>query len=236
MKILAGIFAFITVLCCTGLSEASPARSVPRRLEEVTVAPVTVRHGDRSLFVAEIQQALTRGGWPTADDGIFGPVTLKTVVAFQRANGLTVDGIVGVQTRKALHLGVPAADPSPAAGTPTKPARAPSALPTKSPEACADMSSYRQAVGLPEVFDQLGFREGGCRNDSVSSNGCCVGFWQEYISSHLSSQSAYRDRIISECGVTGRGDILGNSDAQKMAQACVTKVVYDISGLSPWSL
>lgn len=62
----------------------------------------------------------------------------------------------------------------------------------------------------------------------------CV--WQNYLSSHLSRQSAYRDRIINECGVTKVADIRGDSDAQKTASACVTFVVYSISGLSPWAL
>ena len=35
-------------------------------------------------------------------DGIFGAETLKTVMAFQRANGLVVDGVVGAHTTELL--------------------------------------------------------------------------------------------------------------------------------------
>lgn len=35
-------------------------------------------------------------------DGIFGAETLKTVMAFQRANGLVVDGVVGARTMERL--------------------------------------------------------------------------------------------------------------------------------------
>jgi peptidoglycan hydrolase-like protein with peptidoglycan-binding domain len=35
-------------------------------------------------------------------DGVFGAETLKTVMAFQRANGLAVDGVVGAHTLERL--------------------------------------------------------------------------------------------------------------------------------------
>ena len=41
---------------------------------------------------------------------------------------------------------------------------------------------------------------------------------------------------INECGVTSVSDILGTSDSQKRASACVTFVVWSISGMSPWNL
>ena len=41
-------------------------------------------------------------------DGIFGAETLKTVMAFQRANGLVVDGVVGANTIDRLDKAVAA--------------------------------------------------------------------------------------------------------------------------------
>lgn len=99
---------------------------------------------------------------------------------------------------------------------------------------CDEMNWYRKYVGLPERFDSLGYRESRCRNDVRTF--CCYGYWQNYISSHLSPNSRYRNRIINECDVHGVSDIYGNLPEQKLGQACVTKVVYDISGYVPWRL
>lgn len=55
--------------------------------------------------VTAIQNVLKRQGYYTgAVDGIFGSKTLAAVKSFQRANGLTVDGIAGPQTLKALGI------------------------------------------------------------------------------------------------------------------------------------
>jgi putative chitinase len=60
--------------------------------------------------VIALQQALKAHGFdPGAADGDFGPGTEAAVIAFQRSEGLTPDGIVGPQTR--AKLGMPAAPP-----------------------------------------------------------------------------------------------------------------------------
>lgn len=54
---------------------------------------------------ATIQQKLVTAGFdPGPIDGAWGPKTQKALIDFQRANGLTADGIVGPMTRKALGL------------------------------------------------------------------------------------------------------------------------------------
>lgn len=70
-----------------------------------TPAPVnvdrpTVRRGDRDA-VRELQEALVEKGYScgaAGADGIFGSGTENAVKAFQRRNGLSVDGIVGKNT------------------------------------------------------------------------------------------------------------------------------------------
>ena len=99
---------------------------------------------------------------------------------------------------------------------------------------CEEMDWYRKYAGLPTVFDSLGYRESRCNNDVRTY--CCYGYWQNYLESHLSVKSAYREWIINECGVREISDIFGNSDNQKYKQACVTFVVYSISGLAPWKI
>ena len=62
----------------------------------------TIRRGDRGPFVEAAQLALTRAGYPTATDGIFGQNTYSAVTAFQSANALPPDGIIGPQTQRKL--------------------------------------------------------------------------------------------------------------------------------------
>lgn len=62
-----------------------------------------LRYGDRGPLVELLQTALNRAGYDTGGvDGIFGARTLRAVRAFQTANGLNADGIVGPMTRRAL--------------------------------------------------------------------------------------------------------------------------------------
>lgn len=84
-----------------GESEASLAY-----YEESSNVPV-LRYGSQGPAVRELQrqlnQWLQRTGRPTlVVDGIFGSRVNAAVRAFQKAMGLTVDGIVGLQTRRAL--------------------------------------------------------------------------------------------------------------------------------------
>ncbi len=61
--------------------------------------------GSRGEEVRKIQTALKEKGYFNSKvDGIFGTITKKAVEKFQKANGLTVDGIVGKSTLKALGI------------------------------------------------------------------------------------------------------------------------------------
>ena len=61
--------------------------------------------GSRSEEVRSIQQALkSRGYYKGNIDGIFGTATKNAVTAFQRDNGLKVDGIAGKETLKVLNI------------------------------------------------------------------------------------------------------------------------------------
>jgi len=62
-----------------------------------------VRQGSKGVYVCILQDALnTIGAYSLGVDGVFGLKTLDAVRAFQRANGLTADGIVGCSTWTAL--------------------------------------------------------------------------------------------------------------------------------------
>lgn len=61
--------------------------------------------GSRGEKVVLIQQALKKWGYLTGDvDGHFGRATYSAVVAFQKKNGLRVDGRVGQSTAAALGI------------------------------------------------------------------------------------------------------------------------------------
>ena len=64
-----------------------------------------VRYGQSGSQVKTIQQKLKNWGYYTGSvDGIFGSKTREAVRYFQRVNKLTVDGIVGTKTAKAMGI------------------------------------------------------------------------------------------------------------------------------------
>lgn len=72
-------------------------------LDQSTSPTAIVRFGDRGLVVIEVQSLLTDAGFSLGRvDGVFGSLTESAVRAFQSAEGLSVDGVVGPQTFAAL--------------------------------------------------------------------------------------------------------------------------------------
>jgi peptidoglycan hydrolase-like protein with peptidoglycan-binding domain len=60
--------------------------------------------GSRGSQVRGLQTSLARGGYtPGPTDGIFGPMTLRAVLLFQKQSKLWVDGLVGPRTWTALN-------------------------------------------------------------------------------------------------------------------------------------
>lgn len=63
------------------------------------------KYGSRGNEVTQIQTKLKRWGYYKGNiDGIYGSQTLEAVKYFQRKNGLTVDGIAGPATLKAMGI------------------------------------------------------------------------------------------------------------------------------------
>jgi peptidoglycan hydrolase-like protein with peptidoglycan-binding domain len=199
-------------------------------------AGADVQRGSEGAVVTEVQTILAGFGYSVAIDGEFGPQTEKAVRLWQKSNGLTIDGIVGDETiaslRSARRIGnqmqvTPTDSPPGLNGLPFAPAGL---------SDCADAEFYRQQWNLPEAFTTIVYRESRCHNRESVHTFCCWSRYQHFISSHLSRQSAYRQRIITECQVSGREDIDSDTPIDKQRAACVTAVVYSISGLRPWAL
>ena len=60
------------------------------------------RIGDQGDEVAGIQGELANLGYDVVADGAFGPATAAAIKEFQRSRGLSVDGLVGDSTYRAL--------------------------------------------------------------------------------------------------------------------------------------
>ena len=97
--------------CSRNVEEGTTARgwthyAIPRgiyRQEDIPITRRTLRRGAQGEDVKTMQLALVSYGYnPGACDGIFGKQTEAAVRAFQRAQGLSVDGICGAKTWAAL--------------------------------------------------------------------------------------------------------------------------------------
>ena len=72
---------------------------------EISTAAAVLRQGSKGGEVKEVQRRLKLWGYYKGSvDGVFGAGTRSAVIAFQKKNGLTADGVVGKSTYKALGM------------------------------------------------------------------------------------------------------------------------------------
>jgi len=88
-----------------GRSSWTSLRAVSQTVSQTPVTTLpTLLPGSKGAAVTQAQQLLkAKGYYQGRIDGDFGMVTRDAIAAFQRANGLTVDGKVGEQTWKKLQ-------------------------------------------------------------------------------------------------------------------------------------
>lgn len=103
--------AAVAVLACALLGSAvslgiSQAQAeFTQTLAEDVVVTAILRQGSSGGEVKEVQRRLKQWGYYNGTvDGVFGAGTKKAVIAFQKKNGLTADGVVGKSTYKALGM------------------------------------------------------------------------------------------------------------------------------------
>jgi peptidoglycan hydrolase-like protein with peptidoglycan-binding domain len=81
----------------------------------------TMKLGDRGWDVAAMQYILARRGYPPgAIDAVFGPMTDVALRNFQRAYGLSADGLAGPATISALRRGSASRGTTPVANGPVR--------------------------------------------------------------------------------------------------------------------
>lgn len=95
-------FFIIEILLISLLSSIFIYKTYKNNTESVETLS---KYGSRGSEVTQIQTKLKRWGYYSGSiDGIYGTQTVNAVKYFQRKNGLTVDGIAGPATLKAMGI------------------------------------------------------------------------------------------------------------------------------------
>ena len=92
---------YIRGYCVPNYAKIAPVAAVTL----VNVKIPSLRQKSTGCAVKALQAVLTAAGYSTVVDGSFGPATEKSVKAYQKAHGLTVDGVCGEQTWTSLLNG-----------------------------------------------------------------------------------------------------------------------------------
>lgn len=152
------------------------------------------------MTIKQIQALLTYLGYnPGAIDGLDGSNTRDAVKAFQRAEGLTVDGVAGMQTEKALLDAV-------TNGRVYKPPDTPN---TDKPAAFGDAAQYLRADGcyhIPRGVDVRLSKNLMAHEVVCQGKGCCtesiISKWM--VDTYQDIRDEYGDAIeIATAGGSG---------------------------------
>jgi N-acetylmuramoyl-L-alanine amidase len=102
----AAISALILPATVGGIARLSTAQDAAKHLQnELCIETAVLKQGSKNDEVKEVQRRLKQWGYYQGNiDGVFGAGTKKAVIAFQKKNGLTADGVVGAKTFKALGM------------------------------------------------------------------------------------------------------------------------------------
>lgn len=99
------ITIILAAVLMLGVSMFATTLLLPKAQLPAVVCAATLKQGNSGATVKTLQQKLKNWGYYSGKvDGVFGSRTKKAVIAFQKKNGLTADGIVGNKTLKALGM------------------------------------------------------------------------------------------------------------------------------------
>ena len=102
--------ALATLACALALPvigsiKTSATHTEPTAQEQAYADVAIIKQGSSGSEVKEVQRRLKLWGYYNGSvDGVFGKGTRSAVIAFQKKNGLTADGVVGKSTYKALGM------------------------------------------------------------------------------------------------------------------------------------
>lgn len=213
-------------------ASASPPTHAPLPAVDLRLSQ-TLQRGSQGDAVKILQSVLTNAGWPTWVDGDYGPHTEKTVMLYQRANGLQVDGIAGPETLS--HLGIWNDGSAPPAATPATPAvpREQPATPAQpgntSVGPCSEWTPLAAQVGWPQ--ERLGWlsgimrRESGCQPTAHNGRGAD----DSYGLLQINTKGALWGELQWRCGLTSKDQLF--DPATNLA--CGYKL-YLAYGTRPW--
>ena len=101
LELRARAVARIVAICAVAaVIPTSPALAAPKQ----RLGSRTLRQGMRGSDVRTLQADLTKAGFKTSGDGIFGPVTAHSAKLFERRYHLKLDGIVNAAFLRELRL------------------------------------------------------------------------------------------------------------------------------------
>ena len=87
----------------TAAATARPTAAPTANTNAATVQATLLKKGEKGNEVRAMQARLVALGYLTSADGIYGISTYNAVVAFQKKNGLTADGVAGAMTLNRLN-------------------------------------------------------------------------------------------------------------------------------------
>ncbi len=110
MKKILAIGALTLVLAASAAAPVTAyavtrSQSAADTAQTAVVETAVLKQGAKGGEVKEVQRRLKLWGYYSGKvDGVFGSATKKAVIAFQKKNGLTADGVVGKATYAALGM------------------------------------------------------------------------------------------------------------------------------------
>lgn len=217
-RILAEVAAVI-VLVALGLSfDSLRADAESHQTTRIGLSKPVLGVGATGSDVRTLQAKLASLGYTIAVDGNFGPQTRRVVQAWQRANGLEPDGIVGPLTSATLDLASP-----PKADRDSTRGRS-SPLPPAIEPVPGSVEEIIRSVWPDELEARaLAIARRESRLVPSARNACCFGLFQIHWVAHRS--------WLGSIGITDPSQLLDPSTNARAALA-----LFERDGWEPWSL